>query len=347
MIPPAPIRRPWTVTTWLVLSLLALALSPLLLLAGALATLLTRQPQPLIVARLVISYFAHELGVLVACGALWLASGFGVRMRSPHFQRAHQRLLRWFVHGLSERGLRVLQIETAPEPSPQAAAVLERDGPVLFFSRHAGPGDTILLIDQLMTRYGRLPSVVLKKTLAIDPSVDLIAHRLPHAVLDTANKERCVDRIKEVSRQLSARGVLVLFPEGANFTPERRRSALDKLWRRGRRREARAGEEMAHVLPPHPSGALAALAGNPEAAVVFGAHTGLGLAVFPRELWRHPPIGATLRTRMWLSSPQGSLRDPEEQVKWLYAWWKRLDRWIESRGEEELSEAEAQPGSAP
>lgn len=335
MIPPPRLRRPVTVTTWLAMSLVVLALSPLLLVAGAVATQLLRRPQPLLVARLLISYFARELGVLVACGGLWLMSGFGARMRSRRFQRWHQRLLHWFVHGLTKRVVTLLGIKIAPEPSPEAEHGLQRDGAVLFFSRHAGPGDTMLLIDQLMTRYGRVPSVVFKESLAIDPSVDLIANRLPHAVLDLSNAEECERRIEQVTAQLGARGALMLFPEGANFSFERRRGALRKLWSKGRRREARAGEEMKHVLPPHPGGVLAALRSNEQADVVFAAHTGLGLAAFPRELWRHPPIGATLKTRMWLSPPPQRPRGPDDQVKWLYEWWERLDAWIESEGAEQ------------
>ncbi len=333
MIPPSAIRRPVTVATWFVVSIVVLCSSPLLIALGAIASRLLHRPQPALLARLLISYFARELGVLVACGALWLLSGFGTSLRSVRFQRLHQRLLRWFIHGLTERTLALLQIDIVPEPSRNAALALERDGPVLFFSRHAGPGDTLLLTDQLMTRYGREPSVVLKESVVIDPSIDLIAHRLPHAVLDPSEKEECERRIEQVTAGLGARGTLMLFPEGANFTPERRRGALTKLRRKGRRREARAGEELEHLLPPHPAGALAALRASPEAPVVFAAHTGLGLAAFPGQIWRHPPIGATLRTRLWLSPPGERPRDPDDQVKWLYDWWARLDSWIDSRGE--------------
>ena len=274
------------------------------------------------------------LGVLVACGLLWLASGFGTAMRSRRFQLLHYRLLRWFVGGLARKALALLRIDVAPELSDGADEALRADRPLLFFSRHAGPGDTVLLVDLLASQYRRFPSVVFKDTLAIDPSVDLIGHRLPHAVLDTSNPEECEERIEGVSAKLGPRGVLVLFPEGGNFTPERRRRALSKLWRKGLRREASAGQEMSHVLPPHPSGALAALRGNPGADVLFGAHTGLGLAAFPRELWRHTPIGETLTTRMWRVPAAERPQDPEEQLKWLFDWWKRIDRWVEGKGEE-------------
>jgi hypothetical protein len=99
-MPITAVRRPLTVTAWLVMSILCLVLSPLLLVVAAVAAAVTRRPQPLILARLLIAYFARELGVLVACGALWIASGFGVRMRSPRFQLPHYRLLRWFVRAV-------------------------------------------------------------------------------------------------------------------------------------------------------------------------------------------------------------------------------------------------------
>ena len=128
-----------------------------------------------------------------------------------------------------------------------------------------------------------------------------------------------------------------LTPEGGNITPERRRHALSKLWRKGLRREARAGEQMSHVMPPHPTGALAALRGNPNADVLFGAHTGLGLAAFPRELWRHTPIGATLTTRIWRVPASERPQDPDDQVRWLYDWWQRIDAWLGAHGEEDAA----------
>jgi 1-acyl-sn-glycerol-3-phosphate acyltransferase len=337
-MPPAPIRRPLTISLWLVLSVTALVLSPVLIGIAAVVSAVTRGPRALIVARLVVAYFAYELAVMVACGALWLASGAGVRIRSQRFQRLHYRLLRWFAHGLTSRALELLDIEVAPEPSEEATRALTDDGPLLFFSRHAGPGDTFLLTDQLLSRFDRLPRVVFKQELAIDPSVDLIGHRLPHAVLDTSDRQECEAQIAEVTAGLDRRGVLLLFPEGGNFTEERRRGALRSLRRKGLRREAAKAEQMTNVLPPRPTGALAALRSNPAAGVIFAAHTGLGLAAYPSDLWRDMPIGRTLRTGMWLVPADERPSDPEAQVEWLYGWWKRLDEWVEGR-------AAAQPGT--
>jgi 1-acyl-sn-glycerol-3-phosphate acyltransferase len=228
-MPPAPIRRPLTITTWLVLSAVYLVLSPLMLGLAAIAAAVMRRPQPLMLARILVAYFLRELGVLISCGVIWVISGFGLRIRAPRIQALHYRLLDWFVHGLATRALELLDIQVAPGPSADALAALERDQPLLCFSRHAGPGDTVFIIDLLQSRYRRLPSVVFRDALAIDPSVDLIGHRLPHAVLERADRQECVDRIEEVAANLAPRGILVLFPEGGNFTPERRRRALRKL----------------------------------------------------------------------------------------------------------------------
>jgi 1-acyl-sn-glycerol-3-phosphate acyltransferase len=336
-MPPAAVRRPITITVWLVMSVVCLTLSPVLLALAALVSAVTRCLQALIFARLVVTYFALELATLLACGALWTASCGGLLMGTELFQRLHYRLLRWFVHGLAARWSALLEIDVPAQEPTEATRALQSDRPLLFFSRHAGPGDTILLIDRLLTRFDRFPSVVFKRSIAIDPCVDLIGHRLPHAILDTSAQEESEQRIEKVAAGLRGRGVLLLFPEGGNFTTERRRRAIRKLWRTGRQRQAAQAEHMSHVLPPRPTGALAALRGNPRADVIFGAHSGLGLAAFPREIWQQTPLRKTFNTHMWLSPAAEHPTEPEAQIAWIYDWWKRLDAWIEEQGTEPQS----------
>jgi 1-acyl-sn-glycerol-3-phosphate acyltransferase len=334
-MPPALIRRPVTVSVWLVVSTACVLASPLLLAIGAAASALTGRRQPAVIARLIVTYFIHELGALVACGALWVAAGAGRWIRTPRSQRRHWRLVRWFFGGLAASGRDILEIDVQPDPSPDAVRALESDKPLLVFSRHAGPGDTIFIIDELVSRYDRRPSVVFKESLAIDPSVDLLAHRLPQAMLDTSDREACEARIGELTAELGPRGTLLLFPEGGNFTPQRRRSALRHLWREGRRGSAERAEDMPHVLPPRPGGALAALSARDDNDVVFAAHTGLGLAAYPGQFWRDMPIGRTLRTRMWFVPAADVPDTDDERVKWLYDWWKQIDDWIAEQQHED------------
>ncbi|HWD84520.1 MAG TPA: 1-acyl-sn-glycerol-3-phosphate acyltransferase [Solirubrobacteraceae bacterium] len=333
-MPPPWLRRPVSVTAWLLMSTLALIGSPLLLAGAELASLVRRDDRPRIAARVVLAYFLRELTTLVACGGLWVASGCGLWMQTRRLRDWHWRLLGWFVGGLANAAFRTVQIRVAEEGTEEALQKLSEDGPVLVFSRHAGPADTVLLIDRLLRRFERRPSVVFKEAIALDPSVDLISHRLPHAVLDTDDREQCEARIVHAAESMGQRGALLLFPEGGNFSPERRLKALGSLRRRGHRQAAQRGEQMHHVLPPRPSGALCALDAAPDAPVVFAAHTGLGLAAYPREIWRELPVGGTLHTRMWLVARDEVPSDNDARCTWLNDWFQRIDDWIDVHGTE-------------
>ena len=87
---------------------------------------------------------------------------------------------------------------------------------------------------------------------------------------------------------------------------------------------------MPNVLPPHASGALAAIAACPQADVVFVAHTGLDRLVSVRDVWRSLLTDMEVRARWWrvpaASVPRSASRDT--QVTWLYDWWARIDAWI-------------------
>lgn len=333
-MPPATIRRPVTVMVWLIVCTVWLAASPLLLGLAMAFQALTGRRRPLIAARLSHAYFSHELGGLIACGALWLAAGGGWLIGTERFQRLHWRLLAWYMSGLAASGRRALDIEVAAELSSDVARVLEADAPVIVLSRHAGPGDTIFITDQLMSRFRRRPSVVFKESIEFDPCVDILANRLPQGTIDASDREEAERRIEQVVTELAPRGALLLFPEGGNFTSERRRSALKRLRRKGRRDSAARAEAMPNVMPPQPSGTLAALRARQGADVVFAAHTGLGLAAYPGQFWHDMPIGRDLHVRMWLEPSDRVPVTPEEQVDWLYDWWKRLDDWIEGQASE-------------
>jgi 1-acyl-sn-glycerol-3-phosphate acyltransferase len=330
-MPPISIRRPVTVVLWLIVSTVVVLASPLLLALGKLASGLTRRPQPLIATRLTIAYFGCELAALVGCGVLWLGAGCGVWVHTRRWQALHWRLLRWFIRGLADAGRRAFGIDVNPELSTEAASALESDRPLIVLSRHAGPGDTIFLLDELLSRFRRRPSVVFKDSLALDPCIDLLAHRLPQAMLNRSDRDEAAEIIGRVTTDLGPGGLLLLFPEGGNFTPERRRSALRRLRRRGKRRSAEQAQRMPHVLPPQPSGTLAALNAGRQADIVFAAHTGLGLAAYPKQVWRDMPIGRTLRTRMWFVPASEVPEGDDERIAWLYDWWKRIDDWIDAQ----------------
>jgi 1-acyl-sn-glycerol-3-phosphate acyltransferase len=304
-----------------------------LIAAAALSPILPGRWRALRLLWLFVVYVSCESVLLVVLLGLWLASGFGRRIRTPYFEGIHYDLaqgLLWVLFGEARRVL-ALRIET-DGPSPDA----HPGTPLIVACRHAGPGDSLILIHALMDWYAREPRVVLKNTLAWDPMIDVILHRIPARFI-SANPRRGEDlesQIADLARDLDENDAFVIFPEGGNFTPERRRRAIDRLRRDRRHRQARQAERMEHVLPPKPGGALAALAAHPGIDVVFAAHTGLGHETFPAELWRRLPSDETLTMRMWLAPAADRPTDPDEQVDWLFGWWKRLDDWIEAEGRE-------------
>jgi hypothetical protein len=87
---------------------------------------------------------------------------------------------------------------------------------------------------------------------------------------------------------------------------------------------------MPNVLPPHASGALAAIAACPAADVIFVAHTGLDRLVSVRDVWGSLLTDMEVRAHWWrvpaLSVPRAASR--ETQLTWLYDWWQRVDAWI-------------------
>ena len=119
----------------------------------------------------------------MACLGLWIASGFGGRLRSEASMDRHYGLVRWFLDTLFRRAITVFRLQVeVDEPvatAEELAARLTR--PVIVLSRHAGPGDSFLLVHQLLSRYGRKPRIVMKAALQFDPSIDVVINRLPHA----------------------------------------------------------------------------------------------------------------------------------------------------------------------
>jgi 1-acyl-sn-glycerol-3-phosphate acyltransferase len=324
MAPPR-LRRRLTVALVLSLAVAVLAASPVLLLAAAMAHALGRR-KPLIAVRLVVAYCLHEIAVLTGACALWLLSAGGACTGRPRIQRLHWSLLRWYVRGLARRALALLEIVIREDIADDAARWLRGEDPVIVLSRHAGPGDTVFLIDRLLSRWHRSPSVVL------DPAIGLLTSRLPHGVIDNAQGDDAERVIEALAANLGPGGALLLYPEGGNFTRERRRSAVASLRRRGRTRAAAAAQQMDNVLPPRPAGVLAALRGAPQAPIVFVAHTGLGLAAYPRQIYRELPIGRTLRFRVWLVARDDVPETEAGQIEWLNRRWKDIDEWVASQG---------------
>ena len=86
---------------------------------------------------------------------------------------------------------------------------------------------------------------------------------------------------------------------------------------------------MQHVSAPRPGGALAALEAAPHADVVFVGHVGVPVGF--RDLWRRLPADQTVELRLWIVGANDVPTGRDEQIDWLFGWWRTLDGWVAER----------------
>jgi 1-acyl-sn-glycerol-3-phosphate acyltransferase len=340
MLPPRPIRRLVLVPLVVVLMVGLAAATPLVALLSLAVNVVRRQTRPdrvrrsraLRVAVLALGWSAAETAALTVALCLWIASGFGGRLDTDPYRARHYAVMRWMLDLIYRvaQGACGLRVEVAGPPDEGACG----DRPLIVLCRHAGPGDSLLLARYLLEDCGRYPRIVMKATLQLDPSVDVVANRVPNAFLrrpGTAGAHRQhIQQVRRLAAGLGPRDVLVLFPEGGNWTPQRWRRGIGRLRRRGHDELASRAAAMPNVLPPRPGGALAALAACPAADVIFVAHTGLDRIVSVGDVWRSLLADMEVRARWW-RVPSASVprqADRDTQVSWLYDWWERIDAWI-------------------
>ena len=328
MLPPTFLRRLVLAPALVAATVLVLTSLPVLVLvAVALSTVLPGRWRPLRLLWMVLVHLVLESVALVVLLGLWLASGFGAKLHNPWFQRAHYLVVRCYLQVIYWECERVLHVRVVVEgPAPTSY-----DGrPLLILSRHAGPGDSFLVVHALINWYAREPRIVLKHTLQWDPAIDVVLNRLPNRFIrpDPRAGERVLEQVGELSRNLDENDAFVIFPEGGNFTEHRRKRAIERLRRAGHIDEAEKAERLRHVMAPRPGGVLAALTQARDADVVFVAHTGIEHMATVLDVWRELPMDREIAMRWWIVPASDVPAGEEARIDWLYAWWARIDDWV-------------------
>ncbi len=302
-------------------------LSPLLVLIAAILAPLRTGSRVVRTAAIMVDYSFRHLVCTAACGGLWVAGGFGRRMDSPRMRRAHYALVRWFVAGVHRTMTRLMRAEVRVTDSAEAERALSCGrGPVIVLSRHAGEGDSLLILHELLVRHRRRLRVVLHEALRLEPLIDILGHRLPNRFVDPRGGD-IEPEIAALAADLGEQDALLIFPEGGNFSRARRRRGIERLERAGYAEEAAWARGMRHVSAPRPGGALAAIDAAPHADVVFIAHAGVPEGI--RQLWQGMATGQRVQLRLWVA-PAGEIPiEADERIDWLFGWWCTLDAWIE------------------
>ncbi|NUR09874.1 MAG: lysophospholipid acyltransferase family protein [Nocardioidaceae bacterium] len=315
----------------IVLTVLLLTTIPLWLIAAAvLSPLVPGRLRPLRLLSMALLHLVLESLMLVELFGLWIASGFGLFVRRPFFERIHYDIVQAYLVVFFREARRVARLKIVTEGTPPDAYPGE---PLLVCCRHAGPADSFTLMYALMHWYGREPRVVLKDTLAWDPAIDVILNRLPSRFVSPNSGRRGSDALErqvgELACNLDENDAFVIFPEGGNFTPQRRERAIAKLHRLGLHGMARRAERMQNVLAPRPGGLIAALDAAPEADVILVAHTGLDHLLTIGDIWRELPMDKQIIMRWWRVPRAEIPEGRDDRIDWLFDWWERIDAWID------------------
>jgi 1-acyl-sn-glycerol-3-phosphate acyltransferase len=330
-LPPRWIRRTVLAPLLLVLFLALFATMPLwILITAAISPFGSGRFRPLRASWLVAVYLFLEAVALIALFAMWVGAGFGWKVRSPGFQRAHYVLTGSFLRALFAQARWVLRLKIEVIGADPDTAV---PGPQLVFSRHAGPGDSFIVVHALVNWYDREPRIVLKDTLQWDPVIDVVLNRLPSRFIATGDvdhhpAESREQQITALASDLDDNDALVLFPEGGNFTPRRKMRAIARLRELGLLEMARRAEQWRHVMAPKPGGLLAAVDAAPTAGITWVAHAGLDRLVTVRDIWREVPMDRQITMRWWSVPPSEIPTGRHERIEWMYDWWTRVDTWI-------------------
>lgn len=252
-------------------------------------------------------------------GALWL----WLRHRGQpgaDFERSNTALQHWWNVALFAGACSLFALRLEWSGAEALAG-----GPLLYFSRHASIGDTLLPIvaggpSGLTYRF------VLKRGLLWDPCLDVVGQRLPNAFVSRGrDPQGDLAALRAIATGLGPMDGVVLFPEGTRASPERRAALLASLEKKGDGAALARAQEFTTVLPPRLGGALALLEAAPEADVVFCAHSGFDGIRSLRDFSSGAFVGAVIRVHFFrvprAQLPQGS----EARAAWLHQQWLRVD----------------------
>ena len=280
------LRRFVTVPLVTALLVCVLVSGPLLLAVTGLAGLAARSSRPVRTVALAMAYAFIELRTLVKL-AIGNVDG--------------DRLMRDFLTTAYAAVRRILDVEVVLDPSSTAPQEIPNHEPVIVLSRHCGPGDSVLVAWLLTIQYRLQVRIVLKAILRCEPVLDFAGELGCLCFVAQGGSAR--HQIHDLAASLAGGQALLLFPEGANFTWPRWRTAIAELRSTGRVRAASRALRQSHTLPPHTGGAAAALTGAPSANVLVLAHNGFCPDGRARPWWRRRSTGNCSSVRLCSQPP--------------------------------------------
>jgi 1-acyl-sn-glycerol-3-phosphate acyltransferase len=314
-VPPLLVRRLVVAPLVVLIELAVLLVSPLALLLAP----LFGGRRAIRMVLIAVAFVGGHLAAVGACLRLWALRGS---------ERDHYEVMRTFVARVYRAIVRIARVRVTITGSAAEELLSSGRRPAIVLGRHAGEGDTLLVVHALLCRYDRRPRVVMHHALRLDPVIDVLGSRLPNRFVDPRGGDTEVE-IAAMARDLGDRDAVLIFPEGHNFSDEHRRRSIDRLARAGHHEEAAWAREMRHVAAPRPGGALAAIDAVRDADVVMMGYVGFPCSF--GDLWRELGAPITVEVGLWVWPAEDVPADEDAAIDWLFARWRELDAWIEER----------------
>jgi 1-acyl-sn-glycerol-3-phosphate acyltransferase len=327
--PPPPIVRRLLRLVWPVLALTVTVVALPLLVIGAVWSLVDRRARLFRATGLTLLVVWLDVQLLLGCWRLRLADPLG---DGPTWKDDHERLLL----DVLDTAIRVgrtwvgfdIRLDTVMDLG-------EADRPLIAFARHAGPADSLAVAWLLSRTGGRLPRIVLADALRWDPGIDLILTRLGSSFVPSASGagDDRLTGVRRLADSLDPTDALLIFPEGENWTPNRRERLITRLRTAGQQARLRQAELLRNVLPPKTKGAIATLSARPDADVMIVAHAGLGRIDGPRAIYDAIPFRRPFLVRTWTYAAVDVPREPAAIEAWLVERWHEIDTWVDAQDE--------------
>lgn len=330
------LRRLLIIPLMLVLAAVILALLPVVaagqMIVSALRALRGHSPRWRALRLLAFAavYSASECASVLACLLLWLASPVPRWRDDDRWRARHVRILGGFLGTLLRTAQPIFGFRLKLENPRGAQSSPSR--PLIVLGRHAGPGASFVLIHVLLREHDRVPRVVLKSQLRLDPALDILLTRIGCAFIDRGGTGPAspTAAVAELAAGLRPRDAMVIFPEGRDWTPARHRLAVRRLHRKGLSTQATAAAAMPNVLPPRPAGTFAALQAAPGSQLAVFMHTGHDELLDATSIWQALPLQRELHM-VWWNEPEPQIATEEQCAAWLNDVWSQIDSWIEEQ----------------
>lgn len=316
-------RRLLTLTSLILVTILAIALLPLVVITTLLMSLSPRfrtAPQAL---TFIYGFLVHEWSGL----ARFLFVSVRYRKRE-HLDR-NRSIQFWWAQHLFDMGKRLykLRIEVTGTEALEGNCAL-------LLSRHSSMGDTVLPLLFFGNARAEGLRYVLKQELRYLPCLDIGGHRLPNVFVDRSGTDSA-NAVKEVSNLIATAGEdesVLIYPEGTRFTQKKH----DDLRRKHPQLEDQLNR-WPNLLPLRLGGVLGMLKANPGKDLVFLAHAGFEGSADIHDLLGGGWLNQKVRLHFW-RVPYSEI--PQENVQdFLFKEWDKMQATVVNL----LREIEATP----